>query len=81
MPPELPRIVEKSAGEETGQQEVTPPAQLASDAEPPVHVSLANAPDGIVVPMETSNPNVSIVWIYPPVRPAVAAGRPDDRVP
>jgi hypothetical protein len=29
----------------------------------------------------TSNPNVSIVWVYPTVRPAQRAGKPNDRAP
>ena len=81
LPPQPAPIVQNLVEEQTGQQEVTPPAPLAFDAEPRVRVSLADASDGILVPMETSNRNVSIVWIYPTVRPAQRAGKPGNRAP
>ena len=81
VPPEPARIVEKPAESEAGPQQANPPAQLASDPKPAVRVSLADASDGIVVPRATSNPNVSIVWIYPTVRPAPRAGKPGDQGP
>ncbi len=81
VPPEPDPLVERPAEPEAEPPHATPPAPLVADAEPPVRVSLANASDGIVVPVETSNPHVSIVWIYPTVRPARATGRPDDRAP
>ena len=56
--------------------EAAPPAQLASDGKPRVRVSLADPAEAILVPVETSNPNVSIVWIYPTVRPGRAAAEP-----
>jgi anti-sigma factor RsiW len=81
VPPEPDPLVERPAEPEAEPPHATPPAPLVADAEPAVRVSLANASDGIVVPMVTSNPHVSIVWIYPTVRPARATGRPDDRAP
>jgi hypothetical protein len=81
VPPRPAAIAEKPAEPEPGPQQTNPPAPSASDPEPPSRVSLANASDGIVVPVTTSHPNVSMVWIYPTVRPAGVAGTPDDRAP
>jgi hypothetical protein len=79
--PELAPIVENPVEPEADPPQAPPLAQLASDPQPPARVSLANASDGIVVPVETSNPNVSIVWIYRAVTPARSAGTPDDQGP
>lgn len=51
------------------------PERPPADA-PRVRVSLADPSEGILVPMQTSHPNVSIVWIYPTVKPARGAGPP-----
>ena len=81
VPPHSPPIVEKPAEPEPPPPQAAPPAPLASDPEPPARVSLADASDGIVVPVSTSNPNVSMVWIYPTVRPARGASQPGDQGP
>ena len=79
VPPESAPLVERPAEPEAEPPQAPPPAPLVAEAEPPVRVSLANASDGIVVPVSTSNPNVSMVWIYPTVRPARGAGQPGDQ--
>jgi len=56
--------------------EAPPPAQLPSNNARRVRVSLADPAEAILVPIETSNPNVSIVWIYPTLRPGRAAAQP-----
>jgi anti-sigma factor RsiW len=43
---------------------------------PRVRVSLADPSEGILVPLESSHPNVSIVWVYPAVKPARGASPP-----
>lgn len=42
----------------------------ASATRPAVHVALRHPSDAILQPLETEAPNVSIVWIYPTVKPA-----------
>jgi len=56
--------------------DAAPVAQLASGGASRVRVSLADPSEAILVPIETSNPNVSIVWIYPTLRPGRAAAQP-----
>ncbi len=69
-------VVQRHVEPETGQGEVEPAAQLASDVLLPARVSLADPSEAILVPLETSNPNVSIVWVYPTVMPAHAPSDP-----
>jgi len=74
-PPGRGSVAETPVESEPGGHEVAPPAQPPSDNEPRVRVSLADPSEAILVRKETSNPNVSIVWIYPTVRPGrVGAG-------
>jgi len=42
-----------------------PPALLASQPDQAAHVTLADRSAGILVPVHTDDPNVSIVWVYP----------------
>jgi len=51
------------------QQDVRPSAQDASDAEPPVRVRLSDPSAAILVTEPTQNPNVTIVWFHPTVKP------------
>jgi anti-sigma factor RsiW len=74
-------IAEKPTEKEPTKQKVAPPVQEASASEPRVRVALADPSDGIAVPLETSNPRVSIVWIYPAVKPVQAVSRPATRSP
>ena len=56
--------------------EAAPPTELASESERRVRVSLADPSEAILVRVPTSNPNVSIVWIYPSMKRARAAAEP-----
>jgi len=51
------------------QQDVKPPAQDASDDEPLVQVRPSDPSAAILVTEQTQNPNVTIVWFHPTVRP------------
>lgn len=80
-PPERGSVAETPVESEPDGHEVASPAQPPSaqppfDNEPRVRVSLADPLEAILVPIETSSPNVSIVWIYPTVRPGRAAAEP-----
>jgi len=80
-PPGRGSVAETPVESEPDGHEVASPAQPPSDNEPRVRVSLADPSEAILVPMHTSNPNVSIVWVYPTVRPGrtaaeLAAGSP-----
>ena len=75
-PPGRGAVAETPVEWEPDGHEVASPAQPPSDDEPRVRVSLADPAEAILVPMETSNPNVSIVWVYPTVRPGRAAAEP-----
>ena len=50
------------------QQDVKPPAQDASDAEPLVQVRSSDPSAAILVTEPTQNPNVTIVWFHPTVK-------------
>ncbi|MBC8875093.1 MAG: zf-HC2 domain-containing protein [Planctomycetes bacterium] len=52
------------------QQDVRPPAQDASDAEPLVQVRPSDPSAAILITEQTQNPNVTIVWFHPTVKPA-----------
>lgn len=62
-------IVQKPTEAENGEHDAASPARPASEGEARARVTLADRTEGIVVPLETSNPNVSIVLIYPTVKP------------
>ena len=76
----VPSIAEERTGCEPetppDRHEAAPPPPLRPEGEPRVRVSLADPAEAILVPIETSNPNVSIVWIYPTVKPGRAAAQP-----
>jgi len=40
----------------------------------PARVALADPSAGIVVPVATKNPNITMVWIYPTIKPAAPSG-------
>jgi anti-sigma factor RsiW len=52
------------------QRDVGPPAVAATDDEPFVRVGPSDPSAAILVPVVTENPNVTIVWFHPTVRPA-----------
>jgi hypothetical protein len=69
-------VAEKPAEPGSDGHDVALPPEQASDDEPRVRVSLADPSEAILVPVETCNPNVSVVWIYPTVRPGHGATEP-----
>jgi anti-sigma factor RsiW len=73
--PEVERRTETAAGRRQ-LDEVLP---AADDATPVVQVRLRNPSEGILVRpiLEPSRPNVSIVWIYPTIRPAKTPDAPE----
>lgn len=56
--------------------EMSPPKQR-----PNVTVSFSNADDVIAVPVETENPNVTIIWVYHTVKTAKASPSPATMLP
>ena len=49
----------------------------ATPAQPRAQVTMADPSSAIVVPIESNMPNVTIVWIYPTIRPQPADSVPD----
>ena len=74
-------IAEKPTEKEPTEQKAAPSVQGPSASEPCVRVALADPSEGIAVPLETTNPRVSIVWIYPAVKPVRAVSRPETLSP
>jgi anti-sigma factor RsiW len=56
--------------------DAAPAPERATVDAPRARVALADPSDGILFPLESSHPNVSIVWVYPTVKPARGASRP-----
>ena len=68
-------IVQKETKPATEPDPLDPPTPAPRDP-PRARVSLADRSSAIVLPVETENPNVTLVWVYPTVRPLQAAGAP-----
>ena len=51
----------------------------AAEVQPSVEIAMVDSSTAIVVPLITSNPNVSIVWLYPTVKPR--STEPVGRIP
>jgi len=81
MPRGPERIAEKPIEPVAGEHEAAPPPPLAFDDQSPVRVKLADPADAILVPLETDAPNVSIVWVYPTLKPARGTVEPDAEFP
>jgi hypothetical protein len=58
-----PVVVEKAAS----------PHASSPEARPLVRVTFAPASDVIAVPIETNRPNLTMIWVYPTVRPEAKA--------
>jgi hypothetical protein len=56
-------------------EDVGPPARRRSQPEPSVRVTLSDPSTAILVPVKTEAPNVSIVWVYPTLKPARLSDR------
>ena len=68
-----PLVHERVEPGDDGNQ-VDPPGGPTPRPQPVASVSIADPSAAILVPVETKQPNVSIVWIYPTVGPVQAPG-------
>ena len=68
-----PLVHERAEPGEDGNR-VDPPGGPTPRPQPVASVSIADPSAAILVPVETKQPNVSIVWIYPTVGPVKAPG-------
>jgi anti-sigma factor RsiW len=75
--PPLEVAVEKRPSPTADDRQPVPPQQPPAEVQPSTEIAMVDASTAIVVPLKTSDPNVSIVWIYPTVkpRPTEPAGR------
>jgi|GEM_PF-2200614 len=71
VPAGKPTLVSPDAGgPPSGEPASTPTKRAVASA----RVVLADPSQGIVVPVETNDPKVTMVWIYPTFKPAAQAG-------
>jgi hypothetical protein len=56
--------------------EAAPARTTPREKEPRARVALLDPSDGILVPIETSHPNVTMVWVHPTFRPSPTAPGP-----
>lgn len=71
-----PPVVREAPEPNSGGEHVDPDRPQAPRADPVASVAIADPADAILVPVETKAPNVSIVWIYPTVKPVRAPSVP-----
>ena len=71
VPPDKPALVNPDPdGPPSGDPALIPTRQVAASA----RVVLADPSAGIVVPVETKDPKITMVWIYPTFKPAAQSG-------
>lgn len=73
-----PPIVRQPPGPNSGRERVDPDRPQAPRARAVASVAIADPTDAILVPVETKAPNVSIVWIYPTVKPVQPPKAPNN---
>lgn len=71
-------IVQEHPGPAVGAKQVDPPRHERPPAGPVATVTFADPSEAILVPLETKSPNISIVWVYPTVKPVQAPKAPDN---
>jgi anti-sigma factor RsiW len=69
-------IVQQATEPAKDRKKTFPPGRASSPADFSVQVTLNDPSSGIVVPLATKAPDVSVFWIYPTIRPARAADGP-----
>ena len=70
--PELRPIVQQPGQPAVEKAPVDPVPEKTRENRPEVRVVLSNPSDAILVRSETVSPNVSMVWVYPTVKPTPA---------
>ena len=71
-----PPVVRQTPQPNSGGEHVDPDRRQAPRAGPVASVAIGDPSDAILVPLDTEAPNVSIVWVYPTVKPAQAPSVP-----